>query len=331
MIILIKGGDHYRCTKKFEELKKNFNERVDPNKLNYSFFNQKNFTFDAFWRDARSLPFLAERRMIVAKDVLGDRKLLTEVNKLEAVLDDLRKIRNVVIFWERTKTPSPKKKAAPETSKKNLLSILSREKFVYIFEPMNQNELLSWICNGFSKEGVQASSEICSYFLYCTGPNLWLIENEIRKCVCYCKKKQIKELDKNIVSELVYSNAALEIYELVDAIGLKEKNKALKILNQLFFQDQDPLALLGMLSAQFRNLILTKDCEIRQTGETELFRVLKLPPFIVRKIAFQTRHFSMDQLKRIYVSLHNMDKRLKSGANMKPVIQTLYSLLIFCL
>jgi DNA polymerase III subunit delta len=116
------------------------------------------------------------------------------------------------------------------------------------------------------------------------------------------------------VELLVKANLAGNIFEMIDALGNKNKKAALKLLHRHLKNGEDPFYIFSMFVYQFRNLL--KVADYKENGglaEKEIANASKLHPFVVKKSLNQINNFSLDRLKKVYQKLGNLDLKIKTG------------------
>jgi len=116
------------------------------------------------------------------------------------------------------------------------------------------------------------------------------------------KSEETKEFERAKVKEKPADNFAL-----IDAIGARDIKKALIYLNQTLAEGGEPHAVLGQIIYQFRNLLKVKD-----VPAADLVKI-GLHPFVARKTSQQVRRFELEELKRIYQRLTELDTKSKTG------------------
>jgi DNA polymerase-3 subunit delta len=91
----------------------------------------------------------------------------------------------------------------------------------------------------------------------------------------------------------------------------------------------DPLRLFGMVTRQFRLLLLTRELlDAGYRGEQEIAAELKTSGFVVRKLLPQVRNFSLPQLEAVYRKLLEVDEAIKTGQTEGDVaLDTLFAAL----
>lgn len=130
------------------------------------------------------------------------------------------------------------------------------------------------------------------------------LEKKDKKLLSFLKKEaeEIKEFEKKVSSE-----KRLDRFALIDAIGTKDIRKAIISLNQALEEGEDPQAILGLIIYQFRNLLKVKSLPAADLAKAGLH------PFVTRKTSQQARQFELDELKKIYRHLSELDLKSKTG------------------
>ncbi|MCK5122545.1 MAG: DNA polymerase III subunit delta [Candidatus Pacebacteria bacterium] len=140
--------------------------------------------------------------------------------------------------------------------------------------------------------------------------NLWEADNEISKLVSYCDDQEITE--KN-VRLLVQSKVDLNIFNLIDSISSKNRNKSALLLNQQIEKGLNEIYILTMFVYQFRNLLKIKSLLEQNLSNQEIAIKAKMHPFVIQKSIEQCRRFEMQDLKKIYQKLFDADLAIKTG------------------
>jgi len=161
------------------------------------------------------------------------------------------------------------------------------------FLPLKGSQLKNWIKDYIKDGEIESIDKLIEY----VGSDLWRMSNEINKLLAYSKKITNENIELLVKPEL-----DLNIFHLVDALGDRNKNKALKLFKEFLEKGEDGNYLLSMFIYQIRNLL-----KIRSGGGRSLH------PFVFRKSQQQARNFDFDQLKKIYYRLLVIDLDMKTG------------------
>ncbi len=140
--------------------------------------------------------------------------------------------------------------------------------------------------------------------------NLWEAKSEIEKLISYCDDREIVKDD---VELLVKSKVDMNIFNLIDSIGSKNKRKAVSLLNEQIDGGANEIYMLTMFVYQFRNLLKVKSLLNKGMSSSEIASETKMHPFVVQKSIEQCGKFEMDNLKKIYQKLSDADLAIKTG------------------
>jgi DNA polymerase-3 subunit delta len=105
----------------------------------------------------------------------------------------------------------------------------------------------------------------------------------------------------------------MSIFDLVDCVGRRQSDRALRLLHHMLDDGQAPLYLLTMLARQVRILIQVSELQAQGRTSKEITKQLKLHPYVVEKGLAQAQNFTMAQLETAHQYLVNTDWAIKTG------------------
>lgn len=304
MIILLYGSDSYQSTKKLNQIKEKFIKEIDPSKLNLDIIDSPKISLNECQKMIKSIPFLAKRRLIIFKDILNTatKDLLDNLYK---ILEEYRlsydtEKSNALIFYE----------SSEKLGRSKLAKLLKESKYACNFEKLQGFNLNKWIKNEVRERNGKIDDEAIKELASLVGDDLWTMSSEIDKLIAYSKNEKIT---KEQIIELVHGRFDDNIFNFVDALGMKNKKLSLKLLSDQIESGAHPVYLLTMLTRQFRILLCVK--EMAQVGLTkkDISLTMGIHPFVVQKTIQQSVNYTTDQLNLIYKELLNIDTQLKSG------------------
>ncbi len=103
------------------------------------------------------------------------------------------------------------------------------------------------------------------------------------------------------------------IFDLTDALGNKNIDKSISILNDLIYNKEPVQKILIMLYSHFRRLYIV--C-LSQKYNENILQNLNLKPnqtFLIDKYKMQARYFSETMLRQILNEFYNLDVNSKQG------------------
>ena len=306
MIIFLYGEDIFRSSQKLKEIK----EKFLKSEAGASGFFLLDYSDNSLRKNPQEAletgSLFSVKRLVVIKYFLQN----APNNAKENLLEYFKKNRNlesdknlVVVFWEET---------VPQKSDK-FFRFLEDHSKNQNFKKLSGKKLSGWIIskikeiNSKSNISAQALEKLILY----AGDDIFVLDKEIQKLVNFADGKTITEAN---VEMLVNANLASNIFDTIDALGDKNKHKALKLVHRHLKKGEDPFYLFSMFVYQFRNLLKIAGVK-KEIGnqEQQIARNLKIHPFVVRKSLNQLTHFSSDQLRKIYQKLSSLDFKIKTG------------------
>lgn len=182
--------------------------------------------------------------------------------------------------------------------------------FVKEYSAPDVKNLPRWIQTRVKSKNAEIDPGAVSELAAHIGNDLRLLDNEIEKLITYRGNAPIRAED---VRMLVASVSEANIFDLVDAIGRRETNKALKLLHAHINQNAAPQYLLTMIVRQFRLLLQMRDLAARGVPLAAAREQLHMHPFVAEKTWNQALNFSLPQLETIYQRLLDTDLAMKTS------------------
>jgi DNA polymerase-3 subunit delta len=180
-------------------------------------------------------------------------------------------------------------------------------------------EIASWIGAIARELGKEISSEAAGYLQEAVGRNLQGLYHELAKASLYIGERQRIELEdiEKVVSEV----RTTTIFELTKAIGERDLKKALRALERIWETGEHPLKILGMISRQFRHLLVTKEILAQGGGIEKIKKQLTISnPYYLKELSAQARGFSHPSLQRALKSLWETDLKLKQSSLSRRLV-----------
>jgi DNA polymerase-3 subunit delta len=312
MFYLFHGEDEFSRSETLAALKEKMG---DPGlaELNTTIFDGSKVTLGELEHACGSVPFMADRRLVIVEGLLtrleskGKEGALPAwqkeyLEKLTQYLQRLPETTRLVFVEDRS------------ISKNNSvlrLALADERGHVKEFKPPQGKALNRWIEERVRKKGGQINAAAVETLAAFVGNDLRLLDQEIEKLIAYVD--QARPISEDDVRLLVSYVREANIFEMVDALGQRDGQQAAKLLHQLLDEGEHPLALLGMIVRQFRIMIQVKELNARGLSQQEIAARLKLHRFVVKKAVRQAMNFSMEQLETVYRKLLETDVAIKTG------------------
>jgi len=249
-----------------------------------------------------AVPFLADKRLVIVEGML-DKAPKAELETLAEELPHLPDFARLVFRENKT------------LSEKNAILQLARnhergyEKNFSIPADLSQ-----WIIRqAKSVYNLEFTPIAAAALASVINKDLRAADSEIVKLGAFVDfARPITEKD---VAALTPYVAEADIFEMVDAIGQRDGQKAMRLTQNLLSQGNDPLSLFGMINRQFRLLILAKEYLNENGTPAGMGKAIGVHDFVAsKKLAPQAGRFrEIKSLESIYKKLVEYDYSIKMG------------------
>jgi DNA polymerase III subunit delta len=270
---------------------------------------------------AGALPFLSDTRVVLVEDLSGannGKEIIEALPDVLAALPDSTRL----VFVETGLNASAESSSAQKRLKsrqsvlKKLINVVeadSRGKIEAFDMPKNPT---GWIEDRAAHYGADIMPAAARELAERIGENLVLADMEIVKLATYAGSNRPIAVED--VQELTPYTPDANIFYMVDAMGQRRGDVALRLLRQLIEDGDEPLRLYGMIVRQYRLLLLLK--EQLDAGQTvrSAAKTLDLHPYVAEKLGAQVRNYSLATLERIYRYLLEFDLAMK-GQSVQPI------------
>lgn len=278
---------------------------IDPltEEFNFHRFSNENFSVDELWNSIEIFPMMAERSMVQVDDIDLFDLSESDREKMITILSDLPDYCTVVFVYSGTDYK-------PDRRKKKLYEALSKNSMSVEFPRQNQRELVAWIGRHFKSHKKVISSNLCTYLIDITGGTMSALSGEIEKIAAYTQGAEIQKADIDAVVEPVMDAV---VFDMTDALGEGNYEKALEKLHTLFKMQQEPIAILGAVGAHLRRLSAARILSDSGKGGDDLMRVCGMKDYPARKTMAAVKHFSARFCRAAAELILETDQKMKTS------------------
>ena len=314
MFYIFHGEDEFGRSEKVAQLRGQLAEGdAAMADLNTTILDGAKLTIAELRHVCDTIPFMAERRLVIVRDLLSrlvpqgkgkGKKSAREsafLDELAAYLPLLPPTTRLFFVEDGALLPSHP-----------ILKVAQREErgFIQVFNRPKDYELPGWIQQQVLAQGGEIDQEAVTLLAALVGSDLRLLDSEIEKLLLYTDGRPINAAD---VRALVTRAREASIFDLVDYVGQRKADRALRLLHALTSDGAEPLYVLAMLARQFRILIQIKELAAQDLAQATITKKLKLHRYVVQKGLGQARNFSMAQLEAAHQRLVEADWQIKTG------------------
>ncbi len=169
----------------------------------------------------------------------------------------------------------------------------------------DKNMLSQVVVSEIEKRGKKISAEAVDKLIDYCGGYLTRIVSELDKLIYYDLENSL--ITASLVEKLTARDDEVVVYELTNALGQKDGDKAITCLEKL----KKDSATFRLIAEHFRRLFYISMTDM---SDAELAGLLSVKEYAIKKQRAQGRNFSTIQLKKIYELVEEVDYMIKSGA-----------------
>ncbi len=200
-----------------------------------------------------------------------------------------------------------------DATKNDLYDFIDKNGIVCNFEKLKPNQLtsrLKSICNAYK---VNASEDVLMYLIENIGTDMQDAINEIRKLIEYAGEGGT--IKKETIDSLCIKQTDAIIWNLTDFLGNKNIKSALENLQGLIYNKEPIQKLLTLIYNHFKKLYITKLSERYNKPIAESLSLKPNQVFLVSKYKKQSSYFEEETLRKIIISLVDLDANYKLRIN----------------
>lgn len=269
---------------------------IGDDTMNFARFEGKGLDVDELIRLADTMPFFAERRLILVEDS-GFFKSASDalVQYLPSMPDT-----TILLFVET------------EVDKRNRLYKKVKD-MGYAAELNRQDsaQLARWAGGILTREQKKITKHTMELFLSMAGDDMENIRMELEKLISYTLGREvITDEDVLAVCTVQVTN---RIFEMVSAIVNRQPRKAMDLYEDLLTLKEPPMRILFLIARQFNQLLQVKDLMEKGMNKGTIASKLKMQPFVVGKTMPQARQFGREQILSYVEFCVETEEAVKSG------------------
>ncbi len=271
--------------------------------FNYDLFRAGDDTMNwqAFSDALTSLPLLSSRRLIVLKQTGKALRVKGVPSLLEKAIENPQPDRLLLLVEEESELKGAQ------------LKKLAEHCVVVHFAVPKPQELLKYMRDFAGRFGKEISEDALSRILMDSNPNLRDLYFKLETLVFYIGEKTTIEVQD--VEECTVFSREIEIFKLLQAIGMRDASGARSVLHRLVESRGDLNALIFLLYRQTWALYRMKFLQEKKTPPSQWQMQLNIqPPFLEKRYREYLGRYSRSELGQALESLAEADLARKASA-----------------
>ncbi|HEY1554881.1 MAG TPA: DNA polymerase III subunit delta [Kofleriaceae bacterium] len=246
---------------------------------------------------AQTLPMMAQRRMVLVRDLA-----LVPADETEVLVEYFAKPSPSTVIVALASKLDKRLKVFAAAHKKGFLHVLDAPR-----------QLAPWVRNEAQARGVKLDGAAVSRLVDAVGDDLSRLALAVEQLGLYASGRAVTSDD---VDELVADTRERSVFELTDAIGAADRARALAAVAALCDQRESAVGVVVMLARHVRQLSLVHALRDAGVSRGEWAQKLGVPPFVVDKLIAQAKRYAPRALAHATERLALADRALKGDITL---------------
>lgn len=292
------GENQLALQKELQLWKNSFQEKY-PDSGNLAEYRQPEKNLSEIKNEILTPPFLSDKRLVIIYNLNGkldDKQYKNFQSTLKNVPDS-----TILVIVEEEKVAKNAK----------LLTSFTKNPLAQVKEfTISSAELFKTSSQLLSKFQKKIPPHLLKELILKLENNPLKIENELTKL---CLFTEAAEITPQEIDQVVKFSTHISVFELIDNLSQKQTQKAIKNFHSLLESGEEPTKIFYLIARQIRILIQLLSLKQQNKTESEIAKLTKLHPFVVKKTLPTLKNFDLNKLTKILEQLLKIDTDLKTG------------------
>ena len=286
-------------------LKKQYKDKIteamfpDGDRMNYAYYEGKGINPGELIDLAETMPFFAERRLIVVENSGFFKTASPEL------ADYVKNMPETACFLFVEQEGDKRGRLYKAVKEKGRVAELGIQ---------DEKTLLYWIAGNMKREGKKIRESSARYLISRVGTDMENLEQEMEKLFSYTLGRE--EITPQDIDAICTGHITNQIFAMVDAVAARQQRKALDLYYDLLALKEPPMRILYLVTRQFKLLLEVGDMVRRGYDKSRIAGEAKLHPFVAGKCMQQCRAFSEKDLRGILEEAADIEEKVKTGRLM---------------
>lgn len=300
------GEDAYNIAYTLKAIQKNVLPLLSSDFDKETFYGD-NVTINQVLDLASTFPFGSGKKLIVVKEAerIKDKKPLKDYSLAPTDFAILVFVHNGTIT----------------NLKSEPFKTLLDQKFLFEAKELKGGHLNNWLINYCESKGKSLSEENAQVLVDMVGENRNLLEMQIEKLITYEGKK--KSIAIEAIQQVSSSLKQNTIFDLQNAIGVKDRSKALEIAHNLLNNGAEPVFIVAMLTRYFTAVAKISELRAKKIPDATAARTIGVHHFFYPGYLKARDLYSDKNLIEVFRALLKADVSIKTTSIGNKEIITL--------
>lgn len=241
------------------------------------------------------LPFMVPQRLIIVQDS----GFFKKANDMTEYLEDFPDS-TYVVFVER------------EVDKRSkLYKWIGKNGCITECQTQTEPMLKQWIAGYLKRQGKTITNASAEHLMEQVGTDMETLNNELDKLTAYVGDRL--SIEENDIDAICSGLTVSRIFEMIDAVALGERDKALQLYDDLLANREQPMSILYLFSRHINILLQIRELSALGLNRNELAKKIGIPPFTVPKYSKQAGLFKSSRLRDMLERRLQYEEDFKRG------------------
>ena len=304
-LYLFYGREAYKKRLYKEQLKSAI---ADSGSINYAYFEGQNVNLSAVYDSAVTLPFFAERRLVIVENsglLKAGKGTDTEGSNgrqnamLEKIISELPDTTCLAFFEsEITKTL----KACKLINKKGTVMECAKD---------SEDTVIKWLSKGFAQAGKKVKRSSLELLVERAGTSYDRLRQEFEKILGYAGENEI--ITDEMMLAVTGEDIESKIFDMLGAMSNGNSKAVLERYYELIANKEHPLYILAMVRREFRSMLQIAELCAAGLSDDDIAGRLGKRRFVVTRTRGYLRHFSREEIEETLEKIADTDAKIKTG------------------
>ena len=259
---------------------------------------------------AFTMPFMAERRLVIVKRLLSRFDPRAPSRSATPRRPDVQPWIDLADQLTELPTTTALVFADGSVGRGNpLLKKLKPMANESVFQLPKDNQLGQWVVQRASVHGVEIEPRAAFALADAVGRQPMILDSELKKLALSRDGQRIRQED---VQRMVAYVRESSIFHAVDAVVDGKTGDAIRMVKQIIDGGQPATYVITMIARQVRLLLLAKEMRAQKVAPREIGQRLKLPGFALTRAQRQEARLPYERLTRMHRQLVDTDLAMKT-------------------
>lgn len=254
------------------------------------------------------LPVFADMKVVVVNDMKADSLSEEDYSAYLSIIGNMPET-TVLIFSITGIEINDTKKAV-----KDFISAVDKAGVVCRLDGVEENKIVDLVVKKAAKSGIVISPEDAAYLSERVLCDMTLVSTESSKLMDYVGKGGV--ITREIIDMLVGKHLDTSVYELATAINEGQKEKAFRIIDDLFTQRIDAISIISAMTTAYLDFYRAKVAKmtgVLPAQAAEQLGYSKNREWVVKRSMTAVSKLRLGYLRETLFILADADKQIKSA------------------